>query len=203
MQALTVWPGDVDSLITEMKRRAGVRTDQELARFLGTAQSTVANWRKRGSVPNAALLSFDRAIDQHQEADSERMLAARVLALRLPELYHERLTTRGITRGRQFAYSVIAMSFAAIVAEVARRLALLEVKTDRRPNDLVNELVEDEFFLAQLLDWASEAPAIDLLIQQEAATLHQAAILARRLDRTPLPPRSKERRRSGPDRSTG
>jgi hypothetical protein len=41
-----------------MKRAAGLETDSELAAFLGRKQSAVSQWRKRGSVPEAAIIRF-------------------------------------------------------------------------------------------------------------------------------------------------
>jgi hypothetical protein len=41
--------------INALKKRFGVATDLDLARALKVAQSTVAGWRKRGSVPDRYL----------------------------------------------------------------------------------------------------------------------------------------------------
>ena len=54
--ALLNWSGDTASLILEMKRLGGCETDSELAGLLGRESSAVAQWRKRKSVPERALL---------------------------------------------------------------------------------------------------------------------------------------------------
>ena len=55
---------DVGRTILQMKRGAKVETDCDLARFLGRTPSTIALWRKRGAVPEAALLRFEFATAQ-------------------------------------------------------------------------------------------------------------------------------------------
>lgn len=180
-QDLFSWPGDVNSLITEMKRRACVRTDQELANFLGKAQSMVANWRKRGSVPDASLLSFEHALKREAEVSTGRLLAARILAFKLPEMLYRRYQERHGFDGRQFAYSVIAMYFSDIVEEIGRRLQVLESTTETDSKILVDELLESSPFCNELLDWISDRPALDLLLREKASVIDQAAFLARRL----------------------
>ncbi len=49
----------VDEAIRLMKLRAGVETDTDLGNFLGKAQSTVSTWRKRGRVPEAAIIRLE------------------------------------------------------------------------------------------------------------------------------------------------
>lgn len=49
---------DASSLIREMKLTARVETDGELADFLGRRPSAISQWRKRGSVPEAAIIRF-------------------------------------------------------------------------------------------------------------------------------------------------
>lgn len=52
--------GAVSSTIHEMKRRARVDTDRELAAFLRRDQSAVSQWRRRGAIPEAIMLRFER-----------------------------------------------------------------------------------------------------------------------------------------------
>lgn len=168
-QALTEWPGDVASLITEMKRRAGVRTDQQLAKYMGAAQSTVSNWRKRGTIPEAAILQYERAVDQDGLADFSRMLAARVLALRLPELYYQRLREAGALTGRRMPYSLVAYSVNAITVEIDRQLKRLERETGKSADELVDHLLEDHTFLGGVLDWVCNSNANDMLAAEAMA----------------------------------
>lgn len=53
------WSGDVSSLIREMKMRVGCEFDRELATFLGKGHTAIAQWRRRGAVPEAALLRLE------------------------------------------------------------------------------------------------------------------------------------------------
>lgn len=53
------WPADVTALIREMKRRAGVESDQELALFLDKSRTAIAQWRRRGAVPEGAILRLE------------------------------------------------------------------------------------------------------------------------------------------------
>lgn len=43
--------GDVSVYIQRLKAHHGVRTDEELARILGMSKQNIANWRRRGAVP--------------------------------------------------------------------------------------------------------------------------------------------------------
>jgi hypothetical protein len=49
-----------NAIILAMKRRAGVETDSQLAAFLAKDQSAVSHWRKRGAVPESAILRLER-----------------------------------------------------------------------------------------------------------------------------------------------
>lgn len=59
---ITEVAADAPALITEMKRRAMVEQDAELAAFVGVGPSTVSKWRARCAVPVAVLLRFDRRL---------------------------------------------------------------------------------------------------------------------------------------------
>lgn len=51
-----------EEAIRLMKLRAGTETDTQLGQFLGKAQSTVASWRRRGRVPEAAIVRFEQRL---------------------------------------------------------------------------------------------------------------------------------------------
>lgn len=53
----------VEAVILMMKRRSRANTDSDLAGFLSRKQSAVAMWRKRGFVPEPALLEFERRLE--------------------------------------------------------------------------------------------------------------------------------------------
>jgi hypothetical protein len=58
----------IDDAILEMKLKAGVETDTALAEFLGKAQSTVAAWRRRGRIPQAAAIRFELKLRASESA---------------------------------------------------------------------------------------------------------------------------------------
>lgn len=157
-----------------MKRRAQVQTDHELAEFMGAAQSTVSNWRKRERVPEAAILRFERCVERGGYPDTTRRMAARSLALRLPELYYEQLRAAGASGGRKFPYEFIGMVFNAIVAEVERQLQRMEDQSNQSASEIAGHLIEDQTFLSDLLDWAKNANASDLLAAEALALERQA-----------------------------
>lgn len=49
----------IDEEIVDMKRQAKCETDAELAKFLGRNKSTIAQWRRRKSVPRSAKLRLE------------------------------------------------------------------------------------------------------------------------------------------------
>ncbi|HEX9933347.1 MAG TPA: hypothetical protein VGB08_10945 [Allosphingosinicella sp.] len=51
---------NVDEEIAELRRAAGARSDAELASLLFIQRSAVAQWRKRGSVPERARRSVEK-----------------------------------------------------------------------------------------------------------------------------------------------
>lgn len=169
-QALTEWEGDVASLIAEMKRRAGATTDHELAGFMKGAQSTVSHWRKRGAIPEAAILRFERALEAPRDTEFARSLAARTIALRLPELNHQRLKDKGIEAGRRLSHGVISLSFNAIVAEIAGHMKRFQDETGLSLEELTAALIEDEKFLNGVLEWVGNSSAADMVSREVAAT---------------------------------
>lgn len=163
-QPLSDFAADIDALIMEMKRRAGVWTDQELAKFMGAAQSTVSNWRKRGRVPDKAILQFEGALEQPQADDIARHLAARAIVLRLPELYFERLRGDNVSIGRHLPYSYIAASLGFLTRETERQLEVLEQKTGKSFRELEPLLIEDEAFLNSVLDWFTKLSMSEAIV---------------------------------------
>jgi hypothetical protein len=168
-QALTDWPGGVGSLIAEMKRRASVRTDHELAGFGGWAQSTVANWRKRGAVPEAALLHFEQLIADPSQSRFSRLLAARTIAMRLPELSMKRFHGHRLPLRRYVVYASIAYNLNAVASEIARQMERLEAEHGLSSTALAQTLIEDEQFLNGVLDWLGSASMSDMLAREQEA----------------------------------
>lgn len=51
--------GNAETIIYALKKRHGVKSDQELADVLGLGRSTVTSWRRRGSVPKRIAVLVD------------------------------------------------------------------------------------------------------------------------------------------------
>lgn len=153
MQPLTSWEGDTASLVLEMKRLAGVRTDSELANFLGLNQSTVSTWKRRGAVPQQVLLTLQIRLLEREKSAIERQPAAIALAIRAAEYLYERQAARGSRNGRWVAYSTVAENFPAVFEAVKARLADLEKQTGRWSLDLAATLFDDDKFLSGLATW--------------------------------------------------
>lgn len=62
-----------DAYIQNLKSHFGVETDDELARKIGTSKSTIASWRRRGTIPEAVYghyfqregIDYFRIIDEY------------------------------------------------------------------------------------------------------------------------------------------
>jgi hypothetical protein len=156
---LTGWDGDTDSLIAEMKRRAGVATDHNLARFLGVAQTTVSHWRVRMRIPEAALLRAERLLSAGGHAVTARMLAARMIALRLPEFWYLRASASGAKGGRAIFYRRVALALPKIIDAVYEQIGTYERETGQTPRDLAGLLLEDERFIEGLVELAKGIPS--------------------------------------------
>ena len=153
-QPLTNWKGDVPSLLIEMKRRAGVGTDRDLAAALGVAQSTVAHWRARGSIPEAALLRAELKLSAGQDPVASRAMAARILAIRVAEFWYQAATEKGAKGGRDIFYSSTAMMLHSLMDEAYHQLAIIERETGMDPMELAGRLIEDRTFLTSLMEFA-------------------------------------------------
>ena len=149
---LTKWRGDVGSLLTEMKRRAAVPTDRELARFMGVAQATVSYWRTRGQVPEAAILKFERMLTAGGHASAERLAAARAIALRVPEFWYQRALKEGVGGGRAIFYRAASENLHLVVDAAAAQLERYQRQTGQGVWDLAAQLMEDERLLEGLVE---------------------------------------------------
>lgn len=157
MQPLSEFTGDVESLLTEMKRRAGVLTDTELAQVVGTSQSNISTWRKRGAVPKSALLRFD-SLDLDTWRSGSYIHAARMVALRVGEFWYGQYVKNGATAGRWLPYSTVAMALPAIVERVAKDIRAKVVNEGMTALEHGVELVEDEAYLRDLVEWVRALP---------------------------------------------
>jgi hypothetical protein len=159
--SLTGWDGDSPSLIVELKRRAGLRTDHELARFLGVAQSTVSRWRERQHVPESALLRAERLLSVGGKSVTNRTLAARMIAMRLPEFWHQSASANGAKGGRAIFYRRVVLGFPAIIDAICEQLRIYEQQTGQTAWNLAPQLLEDDRFIEQLVEFAKTVPVIE------------------------------------------
>jgi hypothetical protein len=155
---LTGWTGDTASLLAEMKRQGGVTTDDQLARFLGVAQSTVSHWRRRSEIPESALLRAERLLSAGGQRVADRVLAARMIALRLPEFWYLRASTSGAMGGRAIFYRTVAVAFPKIVDAIYEQLGTYELQTGQMALDLAPQLLEDDRFISELIEVAKGVP---------------------------------------------
>jgi hypothetical protein len=150
-EALTDW-SDVGALLAEMKRRAGVTTDRDLAHFMGAAQTTVSYWRTRRQVPQAAILKFEHLLAIGGQPMAERLAAARAIALRVPEYWYQQALAEGIGGGRSIFYRAASEAFQVVVDEAAAQLEAYERQTGQGSWELLTQLIDDERMIKRLVD---------------------------------------------------
>lgn len=157
MQPVTELAGDIEFVLTEMKRRAGVLTDTELAQAIGTSQSNISTWRKRGAVPKSALLRFE-SLDLDTWRSGNYVHAARMVALRLGEFWYGEYVRNGATAGRWLPYSTVAIALPAIVERIAKDIRAKVSTEGMTALEHGVELVENEAYLRDLVEWVRELP---------------------------------------------
>ncbi len=157
-QALTEWPGDTASLIAEMKRRSGVRTDRDLASFLGVAQSTVSHWRARGQVPASSVHRFERMMASGGGGAAIRIIAARMVTIRVAEFWYERSKVAGAGGGRDLVYFAVAAGFPIICDAILEHLQKYEVATGKSAIEAAEDVMRDEEYLKRLSQWIASLP---------------------------------------------
>lgn len=165
-QALTELRADVPALVAEMKRRAGVGTDRDLAAFLGVAQSTVSHWRQRGQVPESAVLRFEKAVSAKAELDPSRAIAARMVALRVADRWLSALGEGATPASRELVYGTVAMTFHSITDEVFKTLERYESETGLMPWPLATRMLDDDAFLQQIVDWVSRIDVSQAVLRE-------------------------------------
>lgn len=143
-----------------MKRRAGVSTDSELAGVVGLGQSAVANWRRRGKIPEAALIRFETELERLGHDDGLRLIYAKAVALRLPEWWYQKLKRQSDAKpSREVCYFTVATALPLITKEIARQMAAIEQSRGLETATVSMQLLEDDRFLSGLLDWLNSISA--------------------------------------------
>lgn len=161
VQPISKVDGDAAALIAEMKRRARVDTDTQLARILETTQSNVSTWKKRKRVPESVLLRFDRLNLAASSTPELRIVAARALALKAAELAKVRVR-KGGKAGETVVFMTFATAWDAVVRAIAADLERKERDTRRWSTDIVGELVESDAYVGAIVDWAMSLPMSDI-----------------------------------------
>lgn len=153
-QPLTEWHGDVSSLIAEMKRRAAVETDQELASYMGLAQSTVSHWRKRGRISQPTLLRFEKLVASGPaEPDASTAIAARMVAIRLADYWADTVGNGEVPGRRFMVFGTIAGAFNSVTDQIYAQLVKHERETGLNAWAIAERMMDDDAFLAKLTEW--------------------------------------------------
>lgn len=153
-QTLTDWTGDTPSLIAEMKRRAGVRTDRDLATFMGVAQSTVSHWRTRDHVTEAAILRFEKLLAANSvEPDASRAIAARMVAIRVADYWYSTFDGASAPGRRLVVFGTVAGAFHSITDQIYENLLKHERLSGLDAWEVADRMIEDDRFLQQVTDW--------------------------------------------------
>ena len=168
-QALIGWEGSVASLILEMKRRANVTTDTQLADVLGLNQSTVSTWRRRGSVPEAVLLRFAAAANDYEHRVSGwRYIAARAIALRVATFMDEQKS--GTKESSWSTYQTVSMGFNSLVDAIYADLISVKELSEVTTFGLAERFINDESYLAKFASWMRDLP-IDVAFEREVGRM--------------------------------
>lgn len=185
--SLFEYAGDAEALIREMKRRADVSTDSELAKFIGIGQSAVAKWRGRRAVPDAAILRFESQIDERQTFPNERALLARALAMRLAEYDYDRLKKSGSSATKMMVYAVHAGRLDLVADFCFEQLEDAERQFNVSPQAAASMLIEHNEFYENLLVIAKSIPISQVL---ERKTVSEMDILRYHRHGRPVSPKS-------------
>lgn len=175
---LADWQGDVDSLIVELKRRAGVGTDYELAVFLGVTQGAVANWRRRGAVPESTRLSLERVFAKELETPNLRALLARALVMRLVHFDADECENKSYAEGFEDVYLRHAGQLDIVADECYEKIEETEKHLGLSTEAAYLELSEDVNFLAELSAWAKQVKLVQVFSRSTSSTTTMARRLA-------------------------
>ena len=163
---------DAEALIREMKRRAEVATDTELASFIGIGQSAVAKWRGRGAVPDAAILRFESQLEERHTFPNERALLARALAMRLAEYDYDRLKRSGSPATKMMVYAVHAGRLDMVADFCFEQLEEVERQFNISPQAAASMLMDHDEFFGELSAIAASIPVSQVLERQKLSELN-------------------------------
>jgi len=110
-------------------------------------------------IPEAALLRAERLLSAGGHTVAARMLAARMIALRLPEFWYLRASASGAKGGRAIFYRRVALALPKIIDAVYEQIGTYERETGQTARDLTAQLLEDERFIERLLKLVKSLPS--------------------------------------------
>ncbi len=162
MQTLTDIQGQVETVITELKRRSGTTTDGELALAIGTSQANISNWRSRGKVPKSILLKCEK-LEENIWSKSSHYVAARIVAFRVAEYAFQTSKEAGSEGGRYLFYALVATIFPALIDVLADDIAQKERSSQRMATDIAQDLIENKEYLKLVWNWLKNSSAEEIL----------------------------------------
>ncbi|MGB7373573.1 hypothetical protein [Pontixanthobacter sp.] len=156
--------GEVEDVINEMKLRALVATDTELASALGTTQSNVSTWRKRGAVPKSTLLKFEQIIAERVN-ESLLHVASRMVAYRLAEYWISGLTGPAANEKRWVVTTCLAYGHFALIRAIEHNIESEFLRTGLPYMEIAAGYIKEEAFLNKLKEWMQKQSFDEILAQ--------------------------------------
>lgn len=164
MQAMTEHVGDVDAVIDEMKLRASVATDTQLAAVIGTSQSNISTWRKRGAVPKAVLRTFDQRVDAAKD-QAPLHVASLMVAYGLAAHWLDQIEGSGEDRKRWLVLITLAAGHGMLTRAIKENILKYQGKTKLSPMEIAEGMLGDEAFLEMLRSWLKSQPLGEIVMQ--------------------------------------
>ncbi len=161
---MTEFVGDVEAVIDEMKRRGAVATDTQLAAIIGTSQSNVSTWRKRGSVPKAVLRNFDQRVEALKD-QAPLHFASMMIAYSLAEYWLREVGGGVGDKRRWLVLMTLAAGHTALIAAVKENILKQQAKTKLTSVEVAEAMANDEVFLEGLRDWIKDQSAVDVVMR--------------------------------------
>jgi len=138
---------DTDEVITRLKQRFHVTTDQSLAEELALGRSTITSWRRRGSVPpryaRIATLGISADLGSINKWTSEERAALNLALFRLSRGFAAQIV--------DYTTFLMKGGFLGVQLKVHMERALLELASEMEkrqmddPHQCVNLIVYEAF----------------------------------------------------------
>jgi hypothetical protein len=92
-----------------------------------------------------------------------------MIALRVAEVWHQRIAAKGGLAGRVIAYGGVAAGFHTLTDELYRQLELYERQAGRSSWEIAAVLLDDEPFLGRVVDWFAKIDTSTVLLREAAS----------------------------------